>query len=124
MPILLSSALALLLGLAFGGNVQAQLSGNNLPRFATNYAPSPRVSPYLNLVRDNNRSGVITPTYQTQVRPQLESYRQNQEQRAMINNLGRSLGQLQQRKQSGVAGVTGHPTRFMTYLHYYPTFGR
>ena len=85
----------------------------------------PTVSPYLNLTR---ASSAYSANYQTLVRPQVEA-----RERAMAEN--RHMAQLQQqvaevrrnyqRQQSGNGQrATGHPTRFMTYLNYYPGLNR
>ena len=84
------------------------------------YNPKPTVSPYLNLLQNNQN----LPQYQTLVRPFLEqqsindiNQRDSQLMRRQINTLqGRSAGA---GAGSGPMRSTGHPTRFMNYSHYY-----
>ncbi len=86
----------------------------------------PTVSPYLNLVRDqDSRFGM--PNYQTLVRPQLRQQaaaRRHEtsitRMQRQVNTIGRNVQRIQQRGSY----PTGHPTRFMTYLHYYPGLRR
>ena len=85
-------------------------------------ASRPTVSPYLNLIVDQQNRGLST--YHTLVRPQLEQRRQAQEQQAAIQRLNTQLSgvrsQLQRNTVSGQPAPTGHMTRFMTHSHYYP----
>jgi hypothetical protein len=94
-------------------NAQGGYSGGGVSR--------PTVSPYLNLV-GSNRFGIAN--YQTLVRPLIE-----QREAALQNQA--NIQQLQEQFQSGQAaamrrgstggvGQTGHPSRYFTYLHYYP----
>lgn len=92
------------------------------------YASRPTVSPYLNLVTQQSQTG-FTPIYQNMVRPQIEQretqLRQESEIVRIQNQLSRVSSDVQS-IQSGNRGqfATGHPTRFMTYLHYYPALNR
>ncbi len=86
------------------------------------------VSPYLALTNLGGSSQSDTSfNYFTQVRPRLESQQQQRSQQRSIANLQRQVGTMQTasggRNQQGVR-ITGHPTRFNTYLHYYPQFRR
>ncbi len=84
----------------------------------------PTVSPYLNLVRDSNSSSGL-PNYQTLVRPALEQRQRNIQQQRQINRLQTDLNTTRRAFTRAKEGFqTGHPTRFMTYLHYYPTLGQ
>jgi hypothetical protein len=96
-------------------------SGGGIYRGGVNpYNTKPTVSPYLNLLQNNQN----LPQYQTLVRPFLEqqsindfNQRESQLMRRQINTLqGRSAG-----AGTGVGPMrsTGHPTRFMNYSHYY-----
>lgn len=86
----------------------------------------PTVSPYLNLLRTN--SNVSAPNYQTLVRPALESRQRATRQQSSIQQLQSRVtnmqGQMASRNQGQSGFTTGHPTRFMTYLHYYPGLNR
>jgi hypothetical protein len=107
----------LLVGLAIvlsGGHAFGQSPYSNIYN-------RPTVSPYLNLLQ-SNRFGISN--YQTLVRPMIE------QREASIQNQA-NIQQLQQQFQSGQAAAmrrgssggarsTGHPSRFFTYLHYYP----
>lgn len=79
----------------------------------------PTVSPYLNLLNNNNQFSTVT-SYQSLVKPLID-------QQSAINRQGNSLQQLQQQVNSqrapGGAGgrATGHTTYFMNYSHFYPT---
>jgi len=79
------------------------------------------VSPYLNLLRPSGNVGL--PNYQAFVKPRLELEERLQLQANQMNATARSLNRLQtevQQTRYGSQFATGHPTRFMTYLHYYP----
>jgi hypothetical protein len=89
-----------------------------------NYSPSPTVSPYLNLFRED-LDGQGDFNYQTLVRPQLQ-------QQAFNERLQREATEFNQRLQSIAAQSdfnpagnvnqppTGHQTVFMYYGRYYP----
>jgi hypothetical protein len=80
----------------------------------------PTVSPYLNLARDP--TGVL-PNYFTLVRPELEARdraaRQERELQRLRSQLTGLQSEVRQAQESGRLS-TGHPTRFMTYFHFYP----
>lgn len=108
------------------GQAMPRIGGNNSRSFVQKYITSrPTVSPYLNLVRDQSQS-FGAPNYQTLVRPALEQRELARAQERQVANLQQQIGTMQgdiRRAQSGVIS-TGHPTRFMTYLHFYPTLNR
>jgi len=110
-----------LAGLVVGGSrANAQIStGRALQR---DLASRPTVSPYLQLTRDfgGNTSDLGTD-YFTRVRPQIEGRRALQTQQREIQNVQRELGNLRNQSRRGQEEIfqTGHPTRFMTYSHYY-----
>lgn len=84
----------------------------------------PRVSPYLNLVNNNQPAAT---NYQSLVRPQLEQQAMNRNQRAAINRLQRSAAPT--RSQSTMQGNqhlrgTGHRTTFDDTSRYYPQLKR
>lgn len=81
----------------------------------------PTVSPYLNLTRTD--TGQIQPNYHALVRPQLEMRQQQAAQSAHIQKLNRGVEQIQSqqiRSEKERQLATGHPSRFFTYLHFYP----
>jgi hypothetical protein len=77
----------------------------------------PTVSPYMNLLQNNNQLN-STPAYQSLVKPLVD-------QRNAIQRQGSGLQRLQQQVQGGgsgsgtTGGGTGHSTRFMNYSHFY-----
>ena len=92
---------------------------------------SPTVSPYLRLLQGNGNVntgfGGANAVYQTQVRPAIERRQQAAQQQQQIQGIQRDLGRLRQQYSQPSTGFmqTGHPTRFMSYSHYYPSlFGR
>jgi hypothetical protein len=92
-------------------------------RSAADYLVSrPTVSPYLNLLRAE--SDITMPNYHTLVRPAIESRQQSAEQSTEIRRLQSNVTNMQGKlagKNRGSQFSTGHPTRFMSYLHYYPS---
>lgn len=98
----------------------------------TNVLNRPTVSPYLRLLQNNGNptsgNGTINNVglYQTSVRPQLERRRQTQQTQQQIRQIQGQLNRIQQdfRRPTGGAMSTGHPTRFMSYSHYYPGLAR
>jgi len=109
-------------------------SGVLAPRFdgMRQYNRRNTVSPYLNLVNlGGGTSGQAAanfslPNYQTLVQPQIRARQQAMLRNQQLNQLQGQVQDLrtdmQQQQEQGVS-YTGHPTRFMTYLHYYPQFG-
>ena len=99
------------------GNVNVSNSINN---FLYN---RPTLSPYLNLTRTD--TGQIQPNYHALVRPELQRRQQQAAQTAQIRQLNRSAEQFQGSQMRSQRDrdrqlATGHPTRFFTYLHFYP----
>ena len=84
-------------------------------------ASRPTVSPYLNLI-GTNRFGVSN--YQTLVRPLIEQREASLQNQANIQQLQQQFQSNQaaamRRGSTGGVGQTGHPSRYFTYLHYYP----
>ncbi len=83
----------------------------------------PTVSPYLNLLQNNNVLGPPS-NYQSLVKPLID-------QQSAIKRQGNSIQQLQQQMGSGgpagnISGgrATGHASYFMNYSHYYTRGGR
>jgi hypothetical protein len=82
----------------------------------------PTVSPYLNLLQNNNVLGPPT-NYQSLVKPLID-------QQSAIKRQGSSIQQLQQQIGSGgptgnLSGgrATGHPTFYQNYSHYFTRNG-
>jgi len=94
----------------------AQMNTRDILR--NNVMNRPTVSPYLQLTR-RNANGVSN--YHTQVRPQLEARSARRQQDASISQLRQQISRVQnrQRRTQTQGFATGHPTRFMNYLHYY-----
>jgi len=134
----LKVAFALAVGVFFASECQpvaAQFGGIGLPnrtdigsRQRINRTPT--VSPYLNLVNLSGSSAsevaaaFSLPNYQTLVRPQIDQRQSDQFRRNQLNDLQGQVhmlrtDMLQQQQQGEI--FTGHPTRFMTYSHFYPT---
>jgi hypothetical protein len=101
--------------LAAPGSAFAQ--GGGLYTGRSDNPNGPTVSPYLNLLNNNNQLNGV-PSYQSLVRPLLD-------QQSAIQRQGSSLQRLQQQVNTqGAAGAagrsTGHTTFFMHYSHFYP----
>lgn len=87
-----------------------------------NIQQQPTVSPYLNLVRDDNGG---TANYQTLVRPQVEQLNINRQQELQYERLDRQFQDFRSESaypQQGAINLreTGHTTQFMNRSHYYP----
>jgi hypothetical protein len=109
------SGALLALGLTAGAG-RAQLPG---PRGVPGFN-SPVVSPYINLLRQNNPAYL---NYYGLVRPQVGFQNSIQGLEQQVNTLGDATG-LQPTGPGGL-GVTGHPVAFVNYLHYYTNpYGR
>jgi hypothetical protein len=78
----------------------------------------PTVSPYLNLLRLESSSAM--PNYHTLVRPEVENRQEAARQAMAIRQLQNNVSSMQGEMNGSQGFSTGHPTRFMTYLHYYP----
>ncbi len=90
------------------------------------HADRPTVSPYLNLLRVDNQDFAL-PTYHTLVRPQLERRSESIQQQRTIRQLQSNLATLQQQvaqPDDSQRNTTGHPSQFMTFLHYFPRLTR
>lgn len=79
----------------------------------------PRLSPYLNLLREDNSA--LSP-YHSFVRPQRESYQQQSRQATQLQRLET---QVQSQQRTGIQRTsasrlpTGNSAKFQTFLHYY-----
>lgn len=97
---------------------------DNLARQQQYQLTRPTVSPYLNLLNLNNQQASL-PNYQTLVRPQLDQRQESQQQQRQIRQLNQQVSNIDRRSLNNQQGsATGHPTRFMTYSHYYPGLQR
>ncbi len=99
-----------------------QSSPANKP-FAS-YSPSPTVSPWLNLFRED-LDGSSDLNYQTLVRPQLQQQQFNQQLERRGLEISQRLQQLSASPDFNPQGSrtqlgTGHQTVFMYFGHYYP----
>jgi hypothetical protein len=109
-------AIAAFVLLAAPGSAFAQYTGGLYTGRSDN-PNGPTVSPYLNLLQNNNQLNGI-PNYQSLVRPLLD-------QQSAIQRQGNSLQRLQQQVNTqGASGgtgqrATGHHTSFMYYSHFY-----
>lgn len=112
------AVVAALVLFAAPGSVFAQGAGGGQFYSGRSDNPNgPTVSPYLNLLNNNNQLNGV-PNYQSLVRPLLD-------QQSAIQRQGNSLQRLQQQVNTqGAAGTsghaTGHTTFFMHYSHFYP----
>lgn len=105
-------------------NIFGQYSG----RSAANVTLSrPTVSPYLAIADINGNGFDTSQNYFTQVRPRMERERTQQRQQLQVQQMQQSMANLRSQgaRQSQQGGrITGHPTRFGYYLHYYPSLNR
>jgi hypothetical protein len=92
-------------------------------------APSPTVSPYMNLFREDI-SGESDLNYQTLVRPQLDQQRINAQVQRQNMELARRVQSLSARSDFGNPQgsdkqyPTGHPTSFNYLGSFYPSMSR
>jgi hypothetical protein len=80
----------------------------------------------LNLLRVDNQDFAL-PTYHTLVRPQLERRSETIQQQRTIRQLQSNVATLQQqvaKPDDPRRSTTGHPSQFMTFLHYFPGLTR
>jgi hypothetical protein len=109
---LLYASFLLAIAAATPSSARAQLPGGH-----SDNPNGPTVSPYMNLLQNNNQLNGL-PTYQSLVKPLVD-------QQNAIQRQGNSLQRLQQQVSSGASpngggsGATGHATRFMNYSHFY-----
>lgn len=107
-------------GVSGVGSARGGSRGPSRPEYAR-LRGRPTVSPYLNLLR-----GGSTPlNYYNLVRPQVEQYRGFATQGYEINRLDREVadqqGAINQAiRQQAPVRVTGHPSVFFDYTHYFP----
>ena len=112
-----------LVGLAGGADAQTS-------RPFDNYSRSPSVSPYMNLVNNNNTTDAnVFLNYQLLVKPQLEQRNFNQQTAATFKQFQQTQKTSVAKPQSGVEGnqrlrATGHAATRGNYSHYYPSLNR
>lgn len=111
-------AFALVVSLASARAASAQFGGNYFRGHSDN-PNGPTVSPYLNLLNNNNQLNGV-PNYQSLVRPLVE-------QQDALRRQGNSLQRLQNQVNSSYTGSsgggirgTGHQSHFMNFSHFYP----
>lgn len=129
--------------LAFGCAQEASAQGGlSIPSlsFTQSFLSSSRstTSPYLALAfnRQTGQNFGNPGVYQNRVRPRLDALRKERAQSQRIGSIQNQINQLNRpltRSSTARRGPsdsqqalvpTGHPTGFMTYLHYYPAAGR
>jgi hypothetical protein len=121
---LLALALVAAVGALVPNVAWAQAGAGGLYSGRSDNPVGPTVSPYLNLLQNNNQLNPVT-SYQSLVRPLVD-------QGDAIRRQGNSINQLQQRVNANTSALsapgrgTGHTTFFMNYSHYYsmPSAGR
>lgn len=112
--------------IAFVGTSSASAQVNTTAYVQNYLLQDPAVSPYLNLLRNNGRG--YTANYQTLVRPMIQQRQQAQYQQIEINRLQQQIGANEallnqiRENRTDQSLQTGHPTRFMNTLNYYPGF--
>jgi len=80
----------------------------------TNPYARPAFSPYLNLLNNNNNPAV---NYYGLVRPEIDTRNSLLQLQQQINTLPTTPGVT----EPGSLPVTGHPTQFLNYTHFYPS---
>jgi len=81
----------------------------------------PTVSPYLNLIQDENALDQALPVYQTLVRPFVEQRRLNQYQANQVFQLQQQVANNASRTRYGEQlRETGHATSYQSHSHYFP----
>ena len=83
-------------------------------------AERPRISPYIDLVQDdNNRDDAFQ--YFRRVRPDVEFRKTENKLRQDLNSLSKSVTESQTQTQSvsSMLGTTGHAASFMTHHRYF-----
>ena len=91
---------------------------STFPRGSSDNPNGPTVSPYLNLLQNNNQLNGM-PTYQSLVKPLIEQRDATQRQGNALQNLQQKVNAQGGGGASGGPG-TGHATYFMHYSHFYP----
>ena len=87
------------------------------------YQPSrPTISPYLNLLRQNESP---VPNYYSFVRPQLQTQERYQQQQAINFQQQTAIGTLDEQvlQMTQPAAATGGGGNFRQYSHFYPGLG-
>jgi hypothetical protein len=107
-----------------GGGYNFQTSNNNVGKPFAGFSPSPTVSPYLNLFRDDF-DGSSDFNYNTLVRPMLQQQQFNQQQQRQNMETARRLQSMSAQSDFNPEGSTeqyptGHPTAYRYYGHFHP----
>jgi hypothetical protein len=116
---------------AYQSNLSSGSGINSAPRLGkpfSAYSPSPTVSPYLNLFR-NDLSGGSDLNYQTLVRPQLQQQQFNSQAQRANYEIARRVQAIAAQGDYNTAGSkelypTGHQTVFQYYGRHYPAFSQ
>jgi hypothetical protein len=77
----------------------------------------PTVSPYLNLLQNNNLGGA---NYQTLVKPLIDQGNAIDRQGGGLQRLQQQVNRQQQTAYSGRMAATGHQTQFLNHTHFFP----
>jgi hypothetical protein len=104
------------------------LTGFNANKPFSNYSPSPTISPYLNLFREDLEGGSDF-NYQTLVRPQIRQQELNQQLQQQNFAIAQRLQAISAQSDFNPQGSesqppTGHQTVFQYYGHFYPALGQ
>ena len=120
-PIMAVVPLALGIILVSAQFAPAQISMGNFTTARDRVFNNPSVSPYLQLLSQDDSYGV--PNYFTRVKPRLEADQRSQRQQMQLNRVqaqaSRTRRELNRSQSSAGIYPTGHPTRFGNYSHYY-----
>lgn len=108
--------------------IRSNAGGSLSAKPFSSYSPSPTVSPYLNLFREDFE-GNSDLNYNTLVQPMLQQQQVNQQVQRQAIELERQLQSVAAQSDFNPQGSkdiypTGHQTVFGYYGHYYPTVGR
>ena len=113
---------------ARGSRIDTGLGGFNANKPFSTFSPSPTVSPYLNLFRED-LDGNSDLNYQTLVRPMIQQQELNQQLQRQNYAINQRLQQIAAQGDYNAQGSesqppTGHQTVFGYYGHYYPALGQ
>ena len=81
-------------------------------------AERPRISPYIDLVQDNNNRDIAFQ-YFRRVRPDVEFRQAENDLRQNLKSLSKSIDDSKTQSESSMLGTTGHAASFMTHHRYF-----